>query len=109
MTSHVLKRLAHQGAWTALAVFLVVAISPQSGGQIAARMRPDRTPEGKEPGVYVKDSATASDKFELAKRMERLKEWHKSADVYQEILHNSAIPWFPRPRTTIRSPSPTAA
>ncbi len=95
MTSHVLKRLAHRGAWTALAVFLVVAISPQSGGQIAARMRPDRTPEGKEPGVYVKDSATASDKFELAKRMERLKEWHKSADVYQEILRNFRDPVVP--------------
>src|SRR5688500_18832074 len=37
-------------------------------------------------GVYVRDSAIASDKFELGKRMERLKEWHKSADVYQEIL-----------------------
>lgn len=37
-------------------------------------------------GVYVRDSAIAADKFELGKRMERLKEWHKSADVYQEIL-----------------------
>ncbi len=37
-------------------------------------------------GVYVRDSATATDKFELGRRMERLKEWHKSADVYQEIL-----------------------
>src|SRR3954454_10592100 len=37
-------------------------------------------------GVYVKDSAIAADKFELGKRMERLKEWPKSADVYQEIL-----------------------
>ena len=36
--------------------------------------------------VYVRDSAIAADKFELAKRMERLKEWHKSADVYQEIV-----------------------
>lgn len=37
-------------------------------------------------GVYVKDSAIAADKFELAKRMEKLKEWHKSADVYQEMI-----------------------
>jgi outer membrane protein assembly factor BamB len=37
-------------------------------------------------GVYVRDSAIAADKFELGKRMERLKEWPKSADVYQEIL-----------------------
>src|SRR5688500_14706499 len=46
-------------------------------------------------GVYVRDSAIAADKFELGKRMERLKEWHKSADVYQEILEkyqDSVVP-----------------
>jgi outer membrane protein assembly factor BamB len=37
-------------------------------------------------GVYVKDSAIATDKMRLAERMERLKEWHKSADVYQELI-----------------------
>src|SRR5688572_26022612 len=37
-------------------------------------------------GVYVRDSAVALEKFALAQRMERLKEWNKSADVYQEIL-----------------------
>src|SRR6476469_38256 len=43
---------------------------------------------GKDPtqGVYVRDSAVAVEKFALAERMERLKEWAKSADVYQEIL-----------------------
>src|SRR5438477_1847593 len=43
-------------------------------------------PVDPQQGVYVRDSAIAADKFELGKRMERLKEWHKSADVYQEIL-----------------------
>src|SRR5438067_13168979 len=43
---------------------------------------------GQDPtqGVYVRDSAVAVEKFALAERMERLKEWAKSADVYQEIL-----------------------
>lgn len=44
--------------------------------------------EGKDntAGVYVRDSAIALEKFALAQRMERLKEWGTSADVYQEIL-----------------------
>lgn len=37
-------------------------------------------------GVYVRDSAIALEKLALARRMERLHEWGKSADVYQEIL-----------------------
>ena len=37
-------------------------------------------------GVYVRDSALALEKFALAQKMERLKEWNKSADLYQEIL-----------------------
>ena len=43
-------------------------------------------PVDPQQGVDVRDSAIAADKFELGKRMERLKEWPKSADVYQEIL-----------------------
>ena len=37
-------------------------------------------------GVYVRDSAVALEKFALGRRMERLKEWNKSADVFQELL-----------------------
>lgn len=37
-------------------------------------------------GVYVRDSAVAIEKFALAQRLEHLKEWDKSADVYMEIL-----------------------
>ncbi len=43
---------------------------------------------GRDPtqGVYVRDSAIAVEKLALAERLERLREWAKSADVYQEIL-----------------------
>jgi outer membrane protein assembly factor BamB len=37
-------------------------------------------------GVYVRDSALALEKIALAQRMERLGEWNKSADIYQEII-----------------------
>src|SRR5215475_5024919 len=37
-------------------------------------------------GVFVRDSAVVDERFALAQRMERLKEWDKSADVYQEIV-----------------------
>jgi outer membrane protein assembly factor BamB/tetratricopeptide (TPR) repeat protein len=41
-------------------------------------------------GVYVRDSAVAIEKIALAERMERLSEWNKSADLYQEILQTFA-------------------
>lgn len=56
-------------------------------GQFAVRGEKAGTNDPQQ-GVYVRDSAIAADKFELGLRMERLKEWHKSADVYQEILKN---------------------
>lgn len=37
-------------------------------------------------GVYVRDSAVAVEKLALADHMKHLKEWGKSAEVYQEIL-----------------------
>lgn len=40
--------------------------------------------------VYVRDSGIASEKMALAERMERLREWGKSADVYQEIVDKYA-------------------
>jgi outer membrane protein assembly factor BamB len=43
-------------------------------------------PVDKTNGVYVRDSAIAMEKLALARRMERAREWNKSADVYQEIL-----------------------
>jgi outer membrane protein assembly factor BamB/outer membrane protein assembly factor BamD (BamD/ComL family) len=37
-------------------------------------------------GVYVRDSAVASEKMALAYRLEHLQEWSKAADIYQELL-----------------------
>src|SRR5436853_7821225 len=54
-----------------------------NGGQLALE---GSGPVDPQQGVYVRDSAIAADTFELGKRMERMKEWPKSADVYQEIL-----------------------
>ena len=46
------------------------------------------TPDDAAPvsGVYVQDSAIALDRMALAQRMEGLKEWGKSAEIYQEII-----------------------
>ena len=48
----------------------------------------DNSLAGKESnsGVFVRDSAVALEKMALAQRMERLREWTKSADVYQEVM-----------------------
>src|SRR5262245_38266006 len=50
--------------------------------------RPENALAGRDgaQGVYVRDSAIAVEKLALAERMERLKEWDKSADVYQEVV-----------------------
>ena len=46
------------------------------------------TPNAKDApeGVYVPESETAMERLSLAQKMERLKEWNKSADLYQEVL-----------------------
>src|SRR4051794_37884519 len=64
--------------------------------QAAAGPDADNGPakENTEP-VFVRDSAIAQEKMGLAIRMEKQKEWHKSADVYQEVLekyHDRVIP-----------------
>lgn len=41
-------------------------------------------------GVYVRDSAQAADTFENGKKMERLKEWPKAVDFFQEVLDKHA-------------------
>jgi len=72
--------LAASLAWGQARVFVgpgmpqVIGGVPQGAGQ---------DPTGV---VYVRDSAMAMEKLALARRMERLHEWGKSADVYQEIL-----------------------
>lgn len=76
-------------------VGLVVAgvlSAPLAGQQARPATQPDAlNPDsflGKEPteGVYVRDSAGAVEKLTLAQRMEHLKEWNKSADLYQEVI-----------------------
>src|SRR2546423_1858350 len=51
---------------------------------------PDPSRRDPKQGVYVRDSAVAGEKLALAQRMERLKEWDKAADVYQEIIEKYA-------------------
>jgi outer membrane protein assembly factor BamB len=54
--------------------------------------------------VYVRDSAMAMEKLALARRMERLHEWGKSADVYQEILEkysDRVVPAHEDPQTHV--------
>lgn len=46
--------------------------------------------EAKNTSVFVRDSAVAAEKLALAERMERLKEWDTSAEVYQEVLDQYA-------------------
>jgi outer membrane protein assembly factor BamB/tetratricopeptide (TPR) repeat protein len=51
---------------------------------------PGANPNQPRQTVYVRDSAVAGEKLALAQRMERLKEWNKAADVYQEIVEKYA-------------------
>src|SRR4051794_13212823 len=55
----------------------------QAAAQMQAQGVDPRSFEGKDSteGVYVRDSALAQEKFALAQKMERLKEWNKSADL----------------------------
>ena len=68
-----------------LAAVTMVGLPNLSARRIAIPAGDDQT-DPNQQGVYVKDSAIAADKFELGKKMERLKEWPKAADIYQEIL-----------------------
>lgn len=67
-----------------------VTLLPPALGQplILPAEEPAEGIEGKEHNefVFVRDSASAQEKFALAQKMERLKEWNKSADLYQEVL-----------------------
>jgi len=79
-----------RGVGTALVLMGAASISP-SEVVVPVPGGPGINPEsmyGKESaqGVYVRDSAVALEKFAQAQRMERLKEWAKAADLYQEVL-----------------------
>jgi outer membrane protein assembly factor BamB len=71
---------------------LAIVIASAAGWQLRARIvgpvgNPDN-PDAKDSpeGVYVPESELAMERLALAQKMERLKEWNKSADLYQEIL-----------------------
>src|SRR5215207_11452542 len=72
-----------------LVSLLVIVATPTF--TFAQRFMPGPDPN-RDPrmGVYVRDSAVAGEKLAHAERMERLKEWEKSADVYQEIVEKYA-------------------
>src|SRR5947208_9544577 len=55
-----------------------------------AEAGPDSQTGDASEGVYVRDSVKALDNFTLGQRMERLKEWNKAADAYQEIVEKCA-------------------
>ncbi|HWE92613.1 MAG TPA: PQQ-binding-like beta-propeller repeat protein [Tepidisphaeraceae bacterium] len=105
MTSSRMKQLASRTV-RVLALAAAGALPVQSGALLRAQVpaQPPQPPQqvqkeaaggingdnfyGKEPteGVYVRDSAGAVEKLALAQKMERLKEWSKSADLYQEVI-----------------------
>ena len=62
--------------------------SSRAGGLADMPAVPDQPPANPDDtqdntsGVYVRDSAIAQEKIAQAKRMQSLKEWNKSADLY---------------------------
>src|ERR1044071_4100630 len=80
------KTIKRWGSQRTLAIAVATAFLLAAANQIALAQAQSTGAPDPQQGVYVPDSAIATDKFELGKRMERLKEWPKSADVYQEIL-----------------------
>src|SRR5882757_2282669 len=76
----------------------VASSQPFNLAQGQREIGPDPSREAKQ-GVYVRDSAVAGEKLALAQRMERLKEWDKSADVYQEVVEKYSDRVLPVPDT----------
>ena len=72
-----------------LAAILAV-VCPSTGQRLLLQMQNvpmvPNTGQDNISQVYVRDSAIAMERLALARRMERAREWAKSADVYQEIL-----------------------
>src|SRR5688500_16151739 len=94
---------------TRIAVLLVVLVATPALTR-AQRFGPGPDPNrGPQQGVYVRDSAVAGEKLAHAERMERLKEWEKSADVYQEIVEKYADRVVPDVKGDPAFPAPGAA
>jgi outer membrane protein assembly factor BamB len=84
-------------SWIAIAGATMLAVGASMGQRIILQVAPNGLPmqaanvvptAGQDDSgtVYVRDSAIAMEKLALARRMERARQWDKSADVYQEIL-----------------------
>src|SRR6476619_8588971 len=65
----------------------VALAQPMQQVQVRGGLNPDAF-YGKETfqGVSVRDSLEAIKKLEDARRMERLEDWNKAADWYQEVI-----------------------
>ena len=82
------------GAWRTMLIRGVTGCGVVALGASAVAWQrllpgPDQTaPESKDAteGVFVPESSLALERLALAEKMERLKEWNKSADLYQEVL-----------------------
>src|SRR5580658_1631268 len=83
--------------WIAIAGATMLAVGASMGQRLIIQVAPNGLPmqaanvaqtAGQDDSgvVYVRESAIAMEKLALARRMERAREWGKSADVYQEIL-----------------------
>lgn len=73
-------------ASAALAQDAEPAAAPADGNQQQVQEKPSFLGKESSQGVYVRDSTIAVEKFALASRMERLKEWDKAADALQELV-----------------------
>ncbi len=68
-----------------------LAVALATGGVICALVAADlRSPAMATPAVsgqvYMPDSAAATERFTLARNLEKASDWDKAADVYQELL-----------------------
>src|SRR5207249_3885857 len=85
-TPRVARWLKTRNAWRCGYCVAVLVFAVSGAFAQIARNLPDTAGKQLNQGVYVRDSGGAVEKLALAQRMERLKEWDKAADVYQEVL-----------------------
>ena len=83
-----MSRILRSIACISLAISSAIALGQQPKAVAdRAQSNPDSLyARDSNQGVYVRDSAIAVEKLALAERMERLNEWNKAADIYQEVL-----------------------
>src|SRR5215211_1741805 len=92
-TAMLRKRLSRETCMPSRKPIVILVSVVLICGRLASAQRMVGPIPGRDPttqGVYVRDSAVAGEKLALAQRMEHLKEWDKSADVYQEIAEKFA-------------------